>query len=206
MDSTKDRIIQGATELFLRSGIKAATMDDVAQSLGMSKRTIYENFSDKLQLLRECLKHHNCAKQKEWNESMQLSLVEHLNRMQKKITTDMREHARVLRFLQEIKKYYPTLYYETVELVLGSNLKIARTCIEKGQNEGFFLTEIDTDVAANVLVAQMDLFILSDRFIEAPNIVALMHHVLIIFFRGISTPKGITEIDAMLRQVLKEKQ
>ena len=43
----KDRIIETASEAFTTHGIKSITMDDIAASLGISKRTLYEVFSEK---------------------------------------------------------------------------------------------------------------------------------------------------------------
>ncbi len=46
-----DRIILGGEELFLKAGIKSVTMDDIARHLGMSKKTIYQFFKDKNELV-----------------------------------------------------------------------------------------------------------------------------------------------------------
>ena len=46
-----ERIIQGGEELFLKAGIKSVTMDDIARHLGMSKKTIYQFFKDKNELV-----------------------------------------------------------------------------------------------------------------------------------------------------------
>ena len=43
----RERIIDIAVEAFSAHGIKSITMDDIATSLGISKRTLYEVFSDK---------------------------------------------------------------------------------------------------------------------------------------------------------------
>ena len=48
---TKDRILQGAEELFYKFGIKSVTMDDIAKHLSISKKTIYQFFSDKNELV-----------------------------------------------------------------------------------------------------------------------------------------------------------
>ena len=45
--SQRDYIIDKATEMFVSQGIKSVRMDDIAQSLGVSKRTLYEMFGDK---------------------------------------------------------------------------------------------------------------------------------------------------------------
>ena len=46
-----ERIIEGGEELFLQAGIKSVTMDDIARHLGMSKKTIYQFFKDKNELV-----------------------------------------------------------------------------------------------------------------------------------------------------------
>jgi len=43
----EQRIIEKTTELFFRYGLKGVTMDDIASSLGVSKKTIYQYYSDK---------------------------------------------------------------------------------------------------------------------------------------------------------------
>ena len=49
----KEKIIQEARELFLTLGFKSVTMDDIANKLGMSKKTIYTYFSNKTKLVEE---------------------------------------------------------------------------------------------------------------------------------------------------------
>ena len=56
-DDVRTKIIAGASKLFFYNGIKRVKMDDIASDLNISKRTIYEQFSDKEQLLTECLKY-----------------------------------------------------------------------------------------------------------------------------------------------------
>ena len=51
----RNRIIDKAAVLFTRHGIKSVTMDYIASQMGISKRTLYENFKDKDQLLLECI-------------------------------------------------------------------------------------------------------------------------------------------------------
>ncbi len=49
----KDKILEYASQEFLHYGFKNVTMDDLAQKLGISKKTIYEYFSNKNQLVFE---------------------------------------------------------------------------------------------------------------------------------------------------------
>ncbi len=50
-------IVENSLELFVKKGCKAVTMDDVARENGISKRTLYEIFKDKTDLLEECLRY-----------------------------------------------------------------------------------------------------------------------------------------------------
>ena len=47
----RERIIEQAAKMFAEQGIKSIRMDDIAKALGVSKRTLYEMFEDKEELL-----------------------------------------------------------------------------------------------------------------------------------------------------------
>jgi TetR/AcrR family transcriptional regulator, cholesterol catabolism regulator len=47
----KERIQQKAHELFMRYGVRSVSMDDIASQLGMSKKTIYQYFNEKDELV-----------------------------------------------------------------------------------------------------------------------------------------------------------
>lgn len=52
---TKEKIVETALQMFNSRGLRGVTMDDIAQALHMSKRTLYETFANKEELLAECL-------------------------------------------------------------------------------------------------------------------------------------------------------
>ncbi len=62
--ATKDEIIRATQDLITRNGIRAVRVDEIAQSLGISKRTLYELFTDKEDLVNTCLisMSHNCQR------------------------------------------------------------------------------------------------------------------------------------------------
>lgn len=53
--ATKEEIIRATQELITRNGIRAVRVDEIAQTLGISKRTLYEMFADKTDLVQACL-------------------------------------------------------------------------------------------------------------------------------------------------------
>ena len=85
---TKERILLGAEELFFKYGIKSITMDDIAKHLAMSKKTIYQFYKDKNELVEmlmaEKLKQDECEFQKIQTESS--NMVEEVFNMMKHIS------------------------------------------------------------------------------------------------------------------------
>lgn len=53
--ATREEIIRTTQELISRNGIRAVRVDEIAQTLGISKRTLYETFADKTELVTACL-------------------------------------------------------------------------------------------------------------------------------------------------------
>jgi len=70
---TKERIIIESLKLFMRFGIRSITMDTIAKNLGTSKRTIYELFKNKDELLESCIVHRMAEEEKNNAEIMKNS-------------------------------------------------------------------------------------------------------------------------------------
>ena len=64
----KGRIIDQAMQMFVSQGIKSVRMDDIAQQLGVSKRTLYEMFGDKEGLLYLAMERYSERNRQRWNE------------------------------------------------------------------------------------------------------------------------------------------
>lgn len=64
----KERIIDQAMHMFVSQGIKSVRMDDIAQQLGVSKRTLYEMFGDKEGLLYLAMERYSERNRQRWNE------------------------------------------------------------------------------------------------------------------------------------------
>ena len=107
---TRSKIIGKAAALFVESGIKGITMDELAEHLGMSKRTIYEHFADKKELVKECVifidnKKDELAKDAEKHSKnvIETLLTLHLNNLKMMGSVNRK-------FADDIKKFYPELH------------------------------------------------------------------------------------------------
>ena len=144
-DEVSRKILEGALKMFTQNGIKSITMDDIAISLSMSKRTIYEKFKDKNTLIFECLKYmdevidtklvqisSNCS-----NTMIEMmATTQEIQRLVKKVSPN---------FGKDIKNVdLPNDYCRQKELERQVKHEIRLT---KGQEEGL----IRKDIAVNLL-------------------------------------------------------
>src|SRR5688500_17937825 len=54
----REKLLRGADELFMRYGLRSVSMDDIARHLGVSKKTIYQHFADKDEMVATVAKGH----------------------------------------------------------------------------------------------------------------------------------------------------
>lgn len=145
----KSRIIQAFIEETRANGIKF-TMDDLAKRLGVSKRTLYENFSSKLEILESIID----LTLTEFDErSRQIVENETLNLKEKirQTISIMPEHNDFydLRILEQLKRYYPE-QWERVdrELHQWDDLK---KLLEEGMKSGI-LKEQNIDLLMKIII------------------------------------------------------
>ena len=195
----RDRIIEVSSDLFMSNGCKSVTMDEVAAANGISKRTLYEHFKDKTNLLEECLLMME-EKMKMLGEkafSGSKSIIE-LVCLEHESQSDMMINMRI-RFFEELKKYYPALYEKMHKRFTDFHKVTTRKFLERGQKEGLFLINIDMDVVGRMvfeiatIIQNSEIFSLANHSRKQ-----LFRETMVMYFRGISTEEGIKMIDKYL--------
>ena len=191
----KDRIIEKAGELFFQYGIKNISMDELASSLGMSKRTIYENFKDKEDILRSLILKLGDERNKIFKEFLEkgLNVVEifiNVIEIQKKMPVSN------AKFLQDIYKYYP-MTAKLIQKKIEKDNEFLREFLLTGIGQGYIRDDLNVEVTA-FLVEQSTYTYIRASYLEKPpfSFSELFYTMMINFVRGISTEKGIRSIDS----------
>jgi TetR/AcrR family transcriptional regulator, cholesterol catabolism regulator len=195
MDS-RQRIIEEASVMFRTYGIRAVTMDMLANQMGISKRTIYELFKDKDELLQGVLQ---VMTEKQRN-LMTVILKESENVIEAifKILDIMTEHFRNMSpaFKLDIKKCHTEIITSLKE---GDNLPyyINNTDILlRGIREGVFRKDIDIAISNKCLTEVVRMSHDKDLFPpEDFNDRDIIRDFFINYLRGISTQKGLDLIN-----------
>ena len=192
----KERIIAVSREMFVKYGIRSITMDIIAEQLGVSKRTIYEKFTDKDELLRHCIDA-AMRDQRRINEEI-IKNSENLIEATFKFIKNSIDTFNVINplFFFDIEKYYPELWDQKIVENNNRNLNRSTELLSKGIQKGLFRREINVEVVAKLILEQFKMLsnqnlFPNDKFSKAD----VFENIVINFVRGIATEKGLLLID-----------
>ena len=192
----KEYIVDSAMEMFVRQGIKAVRMDDIAKELGVSKRTLYELFGDKEELLYLCLKQHmSIVNEKVAQKARQAeNLLEAILTGFLEITQYSETNNRIA---GNLRKFYPSVH-ERLHRELGKEgTERFRRAINECVSLGLLDDKANIDLAITMLY-YMAAGIVARKDVIMPEGISVREafiNVVILFFRGISTPEGMRIID-----------
>tara|TARA_R110000823_G_scaffold218958_2_gene348002 strand:+ start:196 stop:852 length:657 start_codon:yes stop_codon:yes gene_type:complete len=191
MESMREKIIEIASEQFSQFGVRAITMEDIARLAGISKKTIYQEFKDKKQLVNDAftmvLQENQCVLNKVM--SGEDGVIEHLVYTSK----ILRERFSTLNpmVLHEIQKYFPEvweMFNEFKEKVILTDIV---NVIEKGKTLGYFRPEINSRILATMRVDQISASLMKQNATNKEFSLLTLHvEMLDHFLHGIFTEKG----------------
>jgi AcrR family transcriptional regulator len=187
----RENIIKTAEELFLRFGFKRVTMDDIARELAISKKTIYQYFKDKNEIVCSATERHlhqeQCQMQELEAESE--NVIEYLVKLSKQL----RSHVSAIHpgAMEDLKKYYPQGWKIYEHYKKEAFLKTISKILKQGIQEGYFRADIDPEMLAIMRIEQVQMafdesLFPRSRFDFTEVHVQLLRH----FIAGIITDKG----------------
>ena len=198
----RERIIDTALNSFATHGIKSITMDDIAATLGISKRTLYEVFSDKETLLMECLlkaQREGDAYVKDVYEKASNVLEVLLKLYQRSIE---KFHNTNKKFFEDIKKY-PKVY-EMMKNRQDSDSQKTMSFFKTGVEQGIFRPDVNFAIVNLLVREQFDVLLNTDICNEYPFI-EVYESIMFTYIRGISTEKGAKVLEDFIQEYRKNR-
>ena len=195
--NSRSRIIEGAAELFRVYGIKSVTMDAIASHIGISKRTIYEIFSDKDELLKAVL-HSMAEKQRELVVKV-LGETDNAIKAIFRLLEINREHFQSMSpaFQNDLKKFHNDVLIKSDSCEMPDYRNHIQV-IERGIREKLFRKDINPDLANRNLYFIGRSIMDNDMFpYETFSRREVIKNGFINYMRGISTPDGIKLINEL---------
>lgn len=202
---TKERILKAAEELFFKYGIKSITMDDIAKHLAVSKKTIYQFYADKDEivetLMREKLKQDRgeltCIQEESDNMIDEvLKIMKHMQAMFSSLNPNV---------FYDLQKYHPKVWRLFKEFKDDCMSKMLEESIEKGKKQGIVRPDINTSIIARMRMDQVESAMNPELFSpDKYKILDVQLAMLDHFLHGICTLKGHKLLNKY-KQVIEEE-
>lgn len=196
-EDTRNSVIETATQMFHTQGIRNVTMDDIAHRLTMSKRTLYQLFADKEDLLLACI-------------------IKHEGDLRHHLSNIISQSTNVLDFLliifkakmQEFDEITPSFFadltkYPRVKEHIEHNKQLqedeAVAFLERGINQGLFRKGVNFHIVTRLLSSTMEVCIqngLADQYSQSE----IFLNTILPYIRGCATLKGVDMIDHFLAE------
>lgn len=193
--------------MFLASGIKATRMDDIAHRCGISKRTLYEIFADRNELimlaLEEIITRTAVSKSAKDTTSKNAFYA-----MWNRFSGSHANRKDTTRLSNEVRRYYPHLTQTFAEHIHTSVVASILEILKRGVNEGLVMESLDLQFYSRAMTN----YIIGLNIIEENTAITGLKidensipNAVIIFLRGIATDKGREYIDNNLLKTNTEK-
>ncbi|MDP5170707.1 MAG: TetR/AcrR family transcriptional regulator [Bacteroidia bacterium] len=187
----QERILSYATEQFLKLGVRNVTMDDLAQQLGISKKTIYQVYQTKADLVDAV------AEAYFKNEETQSDLITQnannaIDELSKIVIWTISTFRRVSpNLIHEIQKFYPDAWRRFESFSNNFILSKMKQNLAQGIAEGLYRSNLDVEIMARLRVMQIGGSLQSQYFpSEQFDQAKIQYEIFEFFLRGIVSDAG----------------
>lgn len=197
----RQKILKTATEEFRSKGIRAVKMDDIANILSVSKRTVYEIYVNKEQLLMECVR--------EEHKKFDLQMLNFTNNGKRHVIDIILEFYRLrMRSLTNVNPVYFSELHRYPEIIKwiedrhSQNQNNTQAFFEQGIEEGYFRADLNYALISEVCRGSLN-YIMEKQLYKQYELKEIFRDVIMLYIRGMCTLKGITELDKQIAELNK---
>lgn len=194
----REELLENISDLFLRFGLRSTSMDDIASHLKISKKTLYQQFANKDDVVEQVMLYRRQERIKGTNtkELEGLNPIEVVSRIRDFMVSDLGSRLPANYF--DMKKYHPAVYQRIGEKDEESTKIFLVTLLEDGIKKEYFRNDIDKELQLYLLSKQL-------HFLREPDIVSQLSYplskilstIFINFIYAIATEKGIKEFERL---------
>lgn len=191
------KILHMAMSMFKKKGIKSVKMDDIANAMQISKRTLYEIYDNKEALLLECVRD-DYSRAKE-------HMREYADRADNEMDIVIEFFNMKMKALGEINpSYFSDLhkYKKVIDFLHSSREEEAKNSmafIDRGVEHGYFVSGLNYEIVIKLGEASMS-YIMENKLYMRHSIQEIFRNFWIVLIRGFCTPKGIERVNEIFHE------
>ena len=184
----RERIVTTASRLFQAQGVKQVRMDDVARELSVSKKTLYELFADKEELLLEVVKVISMGFHQNIKEIIcsSANVLEQIFMLYKRVIEHCRE-VNPLFFIDLMRYPQVQAFFEQVHVQHADRIK---EWLMMGVKQGLLRDDVNYEVFLRQDGFQMDKLLINPEVRKYPAKV-IYDSIVLVMLRGLATDKGL---------------
>lgn len=189
--AVQERILETALRMFRTIGIKNVTMFDIARECGISKKTVYEHFTDKAELIQAGIRTLLGTLREEMTNDRNeaTDAIDEVIRT----TANIQARARTMNpvMLYEVQKYHPEIAKEIEQFRRDAVLQHIRGNLQRGMEEGLFNSHFNIDIIARMRQLQLETVFDPLQYPAAEfELHEVMQELTTNYIMGIATLKG----------------
>lgn len=151
----KEELLENISDLFLKYGLRSTSMEDICTHLKISKKTLYQLFSNKDDIVEQVMvyRRNNYHTQQQLKKLRQLDAIHMMLNIRDHIIENF--NSRLPANLFDLKKYHPEVYKKANKIDQEAIQALFNEIINKGIQEGNFRSSINQEVQVYLFVKQM---------------------------------------------------
>lgn len=196
-DKAREEVVEYAGDAFMKEGIRSVKMDDIAEHLGMSKRTLYEMFENKEALLLDVMRRHR----QEFYRELEARVAGTDNILEIVLQSFLMQYQDLRqtnpRCFEEIKRYPRVEEY--LKEVHDSEAEVAIAYMERGVDQGMFRSDVNLHIFHSMQeeVMRFVFRVENGKRFSPPE---LYSSCFMVILRGICTLQGLQVLDKFLAE------
>lgn len=195
-------LVKKISDLYYKYGIKSVTMDDVARELGISKKTLYQHFKDKDEVVNKVIEYQISIDEceiKNYNLK-NLNAIDQLLLISTHVAERYKNLNPAVSF--DLKKYYPDLWRKIINYKKDHIYFHFIENMKQGIKEGLYLDDLKIDIITKFYVSRIESVIDPDLF--SPTEYEFKEVLRTLFkyhIRGIANKTGIDYLEQRLKTI-----
>ena len=203
MDLKLNQILEHSARLFLKFGIKSLTMDDIANELKVSKKTLYLFVTDKQDLVLKVMDQY-CTEDKTIVAEIKAQASNAIEECLM-ITKHVKQKFAAIHpsIHYDLQKYYPEAWTKMIEHQYHFVYKTVEENLDNGIKEGYYREDMNTEIIARAYVTKV--YAMTDRTDEVLakyDFGTIFGEFIRYHLRGIATEKGHKFLNTKLKSYL----
>ena len=198
----KLNIVEKANTLFRTFGLRGVTVDDICRECGISKKTIYNYYSDKQSLANETIKFHYNNLYKEIKTIIDLSgnSIETFFKISSHFRETLNDTTPL--FVHDLKKFHPELYKNHHDYKEKLFEKSLQKVLITGKEEGLIRNDINDKIISKLRIEMIEIGFNQDVFpLKKYDYRDIQLISFDLFLRGVVTSDGLKVYEKFLKKI-----